>query len=433
MLYTDILFVFAFLPIALALTFILREPWERNLSAVVMSLIFLCWGRHLYYALIILPVFAIYFAGRLLKKSYSRNIHTIGGACALVFSAFAVISLGDMSSLSSSICSVGFFLFASRCLVYLDEIKNGAEPETDFLSLAVYLISYEFMLISPLSSYSRIKNSIKTRELTLTKAAAGIEIFIRGLFRASVLGFAFERVRYAALLSDATPWMNQLVGILACAVGFYVTFSAYGEMSQGLALMDGVATENCTVGITARSTVSAHVRDFYESGAILVQKSFTKGKSAWQLVLTSVIVGVSFGFGAGWCAFIGLLLLAMMLEALSDTKTFSDGIVTFIVVVAGYILLACSSPDGIARLVSSLNKNAYEFDMSYALYSELMRSAFWLALGVISITPVYKWVYTFIREKMSASDRSYGVMRVMGAVITLVMLILSAIAMVSVV
>lgn len=431
MLYTDILFVFAFLPIALALMFILREPWEKNLAAVIASLVFLCWGRHLYYALIILPVFVIYFAGRLLNKSYSKPMHILGGACAVVFSAIAVLMLGGENTLSSAVCSVGFFLFAARCLIYLDEVKNGADAETDFLSLAVYLVSYEFMLISPLSSYSAVKEGIRTRQLALVKMAAGIEIFIRGLFRASVLGFAFERVRYAALLAESAPWMNQLVGILASAIELYIMFAGFCEMSQGLALMGGVATENCTVGITLRSTVSAHVRDFYESGASFIQKSFTKGKGAWQLVLVSVIVGVSFGFGAGWCAFIGILLLAMMIESLSDTKTFADGIITFIVLVAGFVILACGSPEGLGRLVSSLNKNAYDFDMSYALYSELMRSVFWLVLGLISITPIYKWGYTFIREKMSSSERAYGALRISGAVVSAVLLILSTVAMVS--
>lgn len=431
MLYTDILFVFAFLPIVLALMFILREPWEKNFAAVLASLVFLCWGRQLYYALIILPVFVIYLAGRLLKKSYSKPLHVLGGACAVVFSAIAALSLGDENTLSSAVCSVGFFLFAARSLIYLDEIKNGADAETDFFSLAVYLISYEFMLISPLSSYSAVKNSIKTRKLTLVKMAAGVEIFIFGLFRVAVLGFAFERVRAAALLAESTPWMNQLVGILATVIELYIMFAGFCEMSQGLALMGGVATENAPVSLELRSTVSAHVSDFYESGANFIKKSFTKGKGAWQLVLVSLIVGVCFGFGAGWCAFLGLLLLAMMIESLSDTKTFADGIITFIVLAVGAILLASNSPDGLAKLVSSLNKNAYEFDMSYALYSELMRSVFWLALGAISITPVYKWAYTFIKEKMAASDRVYGALRISGAVVTTLLLILSTVAMVS--
>ncbi len=432
MIYTDVLFVFAFLPLVLAITFMLREPWERNIAVLLASIVFLCWGRQLYYALIVLPVFAVYLAGRLLSRSYSKSVHAAGAACAVAAALVGVLSLDDITSVSGWVCSAGFMLFAARSVVYLNEVKNTRTAENDFLSLAVYLMSFEFMLISPLCEYSSVKEGIKARRLSLAKMASGMEGFVFGLARVAVLGFAFERVRTAALYSEATPWMNSLVGLAASAIEIYILFAGFCEMSHGLALMGGVSVENEIASIGIKGTVTQHVADFYEGGAVVIRKYLSFGKNAaWGLILASLCVGVCFGAGLGVCSFISLLLLMMMLENLGGTKTFADGIIAFIVLILGYFVLTANSPEGVGAFIASLDKTAYDFDISYSLYSEIKRSALWLVLGFVSITPVYKWCYMQIREKMASSDRVYGVMRCVGAVATVLLLAISTVAMVS--
>lgn len=431
MLYTDILFVFAFLPIVLTLLFIFREPWEKNTVSVIASLVFICWGRHLYYALIILPVFAIYLAARLMSKKYSKLAHILGGAAALASALLCVIGLGEARTVLGSVCQIGFLLFAARSLLYLNEVKNGLDAETDLLALAVYLISYEFILVSPLAEYSLLRDDIKHRSMTLAKTAHGLEGFIFGLARVTVLGFALERVCQAAVLNGVSPWMNQIVLIAASAVEIYVVIIGFCEMSSGLALMGGISLPNEVACISLRSTVTDHVGDFYYGGKYVIRKNFSGKKGAWQLVLISLIVGVCFGAGAGACAFLALLALAMMIESLSGTKTFADGVLTAVILILGYFILGVSSPQGFGEFVLSLNKEVYDFDISYALYSELMRSAFWLALALISITPIYKWIYTFIREKMASNERAYSTLRAVSIGVTVMLLVLSTVAMVS--
>ena len=432
MIYTDMLFVFAFLPIVLAITFMLREPWERNIAVLLASIVFLCWGRQLYYALIVLPIFAVYLAGRLLSRSYSKSVHAAAAVCAAAAALVGVLSLNDITSLSGWVCASGFMLFAARSVVYLNEVKNTRTAETDFLSLAVYLMSFEFMLISPLCEYSSVKEDIKARRLSLAKMASGMEGFVFGLARVAILGFAFERVRMAALYSDATPWMNSLVGFVASAIEIYILFAGFCEMSHGLALMGGISVENEIASIGIKGTVTQHVVDFYEGGAVVIKKYLSGGKNAaWGLILASLCVGVCFGAGLGVCTFISLLLLMMMLETVSGTKTFADGIIAFIVLVLGYFVLTVNSPEGAGAFITSLDKTAYDFDISYSLYTEIKRSALWLVLGFISITPVYKWCYMQIREKMASDDKVYGAMRCVGAVVTTLLLIVSTVAMVS--
>ncbi len=431
MLYTDILFVFAFLPIVLTLLFIFREPWEKNAVSVISSLVFICWGRQLYYALIILPIFAIYFIARSMQKKYSKVLHILGGAAALICALVCVFGLGEAKTVLGAVCQIGFLLFAARCLLYLNEVKNGLDAETDFLSLAVYLISYEFILISPLVEYSLVRDDIKSRNMTLAKTAHGLEGFIFGLARVTILGFALERVCEAAVLNDVSPWMNQIALIAASAVEMYIVIIGFCEMSSGLALMGGISLPNEVAFVGLQSTVTDHVGDFYYGGKYIIKKNFSGKKSAWQLVLMSLVVGACFGIGSGACAFLALLALAMMIESLSETKTFADGVLTAVVLIAGYFILGVSSIDGFGDFVLSLNKSAYDFDISRALYSEVMRSLFWIALAVISITPIYKWIYTFIREKMASSERAYSIFRAVGAAATVLLLVLSTVAMVS--
>lgn len=431
MIYTDTLFVFAFLPVVTALICILREPWEKNLLSVVASLVFIAFARPLYYLLIIVPVAVTYIFGRLIEKKGYNWAGIVGTLTSGAFSLWAILSLEDLNSFSSKVASLGFFLFTARTLVYLSEVTSTKKSEKDFLSLAVYLMSYEFMLVSPLCKYSRIENTIKSRSVSLAKMSLGVERFVFGLARVSLFGFAFEKVIISALYSDATPWMNVIIGSVATIIEFYIIVIGFCEMSQGLTLIGGMVVENGVAGIRLRPSVFLHVKDFYESGAMLIKESVLKKSAAWQLVAASVAVGLCFGLGLGGCAFAAILLLVIMIESLSSEKTLADRLIAFLALVIGWLVLVCGSPSGVLGFFSSLDRSLYDFDISYSLYTELERSAVWLLLGALSLTPIYKVAYAKIREKSASSDRAYSLVRTSSAVVSLVLAVLCVISIVS--
>ena len=140
MVYTDLLFLFAFLPIATAFIMILSEPWEKNLAAVALSLIFIVWARPIYYALIILPVIVTYASARLYNKIKSGAIIVSAEIISLIFGGVFALVSGTDATLGGAICSVGFLLFTLRSFMYLNDVKHGQDSEKDFTALGAYLI-----------------------------------------------------------------------------------------------------------------------------------------------------------------------------------------------------------------------------------------------------------------------------------------------------
>ena len=432
MIFSDLIFVFAFLPAYLIACFCCREAWAKNAVAVAASLVFISWGRQWYYVLIILPVFLIYILGLLSKRINSLAAEIVGDICAVVFAVFGVITVGADMSLHSALISVGFLLFAMRCVLYTKNVCDGMEPERDFLALAVYFISFENMLIAPLADYADIRGKLTDRRPTLSKMSAGLSAFIKGFAKTAVLGLAFDRVRLAATEYSAFPWLNAVILLLVTFGEAYVVAAGILEMSVGLGQMNGFAPKGQTSAFVPRFRISEHVSEMWESLPVFVRKCFCE-RSTVGLVLSlgavSLLSGVFLGFGAGAGAFLGIIVLAIILESISSRKGHAaDLILTVIMSAIAFLALSCGSTGRIAQFFAAFNFSAYEYDITYALNKELMRSLPWLIVGVIVVSPVYRMVSAVIRSRMSENERFYGVMRIVETVVCALLLVIATVA-----
>jgi len=235
--YTDLIFVFLFLPVYAVLMLALRERYEKNLAAVVMSLIFFIWGRPLYYALIFLNIFTVYAAGRLSSRSNYNVIRIAVTSLAAASTLPAAIALASDNTVKGAVSALGALLFALRCGLYLRDAEDGGER--NIVNLSVYLMSFEFMAVSPVLAYSEIRDGIAERKTNLAMLSGGLERFVGGLAASAILGYSLERVRQAALFGGALPYINAIVGVIAAALEFYVIICAYLAMSEGLCLIGG--------------------------------------------------------------------------------------------------------------------------------------------------------------------------------------------------
>ena len=268
MIYTDLIFVFLFLPVYAVLMLALRERYEKNLAAVVMSLIFFVWGRPLYYALIFLNIFTTYAAGRLSTKHNYNVIRITVTSLAAASSVAAAVALASDNTVKGAVSAFGVLLFALRCGLYLRDAEDGGEK--NIINLCVYLMSFEFMAVSPVLAYSEIKEGIAERKTNLAMLSGGLERFVGGLAAYSILGYSLERVRQAALFGDSLPYINAIVGVIATAVVFYVVICAYLAMSEGLCLIGGYRIKMWDSSFTPRSLVKNHLGYAYLSLAAVL-------------------------------------------------------------------------------------------------------------------------------------------------------------------
>lgn len=433
MIYTDLIFVFLFLPVYAVLMLTLRERYEKNFAAAAMSLIFFIWGRPLYYALIFLNIFTVYAAGRLSSRS-DYNVIRIAAVSLAAASVFpAAVALASDNTVKGAVSALGALLFALRCGIYLRDAENGGER--NIINLSVYLMSFEFMAVSPVFAYSEIKDGIAGRRTNLAMLSGGLERFAGGLAASAVLGYFLEEVRQAALFGGAVPYINAIVGAIAAAAEFYVIICSYLAMSEGLCLISGYRIKMWDSSFTPRSLVKNHLGYAYLSLAAVLS-SVISGKKpcvlcAWLGILCAA-VGISLGFGAGAVAFAGIIAAAMLMQALFESeKSILSGIFTTIAFVLGFVVLANGSLKVLGSWFNAFSPGRYDFDISYVLYTRLRKGWIWLPIAAAYASPLRRIAERWLREKMRSGESAYGIARTLGAVLSGALVILSAAAIIS--
>ncbi len=433
MIYTDLIFVFLFLPVYAVLMLALRERYEKNLAAAVMSLIFFIWGRPLYYALIFLNIFTTYAAGRLSSK-HNYNIIRIAVISLAAASSFpAAIALASDNTVKGAVSAFGVLLFVLRCGLYLRDAEDGGER--NIINLCVYLMSFEFMAVSPVLAYSEIKEGIAERKTNLAMLSAGLERFVGGFAASALLGYSLERLRQAALFEGALPYINAIVGVIAAAVEFYVIVCAYLAMSEGLCLIGGYRIKMWDSSFTPRSLVKNHLGYAYLSLSAVLN-SVISGKKpyvlcAWLGILC-VAVGFSLGFGAGAMAFAGIIAAAMLMQSLFESKkSILSGVFTALAFALGFVVLANGSLTALGSWFGAFSSGKYDFDISYVMYTRLKESWIWLILAAAYASPLRRIAERWVREKMSSNEAAYGAVRTLSAVLSGILVILSAAAIIS--
>ena len=432
MLWSDLIFVFAFLPIYLICGLLCRETWAKNLVCVAASLIFIAWGRQWYYALIVLPVFPVYICGLLSKRINNRVAEAICDVIAVLTSAVFVIDLSREPSLSSAIWSIAFISFALRCVLYTRYISEGMEPERDPIALIVYFISLEGFLLPPTADYPAVRKELSSRRQSLKKMSAGLSEFIKGFALTSVCAMSLERVRLAATEYEAFPWLNALTLIIVTAAEAYMIAAGFSRMSCGLRLMAGYSAKAGIPAFAPHFKLSRHVSEIVPGSAEFIKKSFC-GRSgagvAASLAAVSLLSGIFIGFGSGAGAFAGIIILAMMIEGGEDTKPrASDAVISAILGAAAVLALLITAPGGMTGLFSAFDISAYDYDITYILNKVLLRSWPWFIVGTIALSGIPRVIFAAVRRKMSQSERAYGGLRIAETVYCALLLILGTIA-----
>lgn len=430
MIFTDLIFLFAFLPVYIIFIYCSSESWTKNVISLIASLLFLIWGRSIYYVLILLPIFLIYLCGNIVHRF--KYAEAAGSAVAMISAVVGVIFLPQKNTLPSALISVGLLLFALRAALYLKEVTDGEPCERNFISLCVYLISFEGMLVSPVLSYSQSKKYLSLRKATLKKAAAGFPVLIKGFARAAIFGLVFDQVRLAAFEYEAFPWLNSVFLILLTAGEAYVLTAGLADISRGISLINGAAVSPAAPAFIPRAGLFKHVGELLAGYDLAIYKIFCECSVAafsvsMGICVASCTVLIFYGCGAAGC--FALITAASALSARAGGRCrIADSVFSIAAVCAGMIVLAGGSPDGMARLFTALDPKLYQYDITYILNYELTKRLPWLVLGIVSVSPLWRIVSGYLRKKSGESESLYKAIKALDTVLCLILLIVSTAA-----
>lgn len=268
MVFSSLTFLLLFLPAILAVYFVSRKIWWRNVVLLIGSLIFYAWGEPVY-VLVMLLVTLFVYAGTLAFNSVKKT-----GIKKLLFVATLVLSLGALIYFkyaaffanqilpifgSSAVIEtprlpIGISFFTFQALSYaVDAYRGRVRVQKNYALLLLYVSCFPQLIAGPIVQYADIEFELTERQTTLDDFSGGLQRFAIGLCKkvlvANILGEMLTSLPQASS-SVSAAWMTSIV----FALQIYFDFSAYSDMAIGLGRVLGFRyQENFNYPYIARS------------------------------------------------------------------------------------------------------------------------------------------------------------------------------------
>jgi len=203
-------FLYYFLPVTLILYFLVPmpkgSPRLRNLTLLVMSLIFYAWGEPKYVFLMVIQCVAAWVFGLLIVKYRGQKaskvfllISVIISVSVLFFFKYANFFISNINKLAGSriplvdfLMPIGISFYTFQILSYLIDLYRGnTEVQRNVISFSTYVALFPQLIAGPIIRYTDIAASLSSREHSLSRFATGARRFIFGLGKKMLLANMF--------------------------------------------------------------------------------------------------------------------------------------------------------------------------------------------------------------------------------------------------
>lgn len=256
MLFSSITFIFVFLPLTLAVYYLVPERF-KNITLLISSLIFYAWGEPIYVILLILSTIFNYFCGRDIenkiehrqKAKKSLIFAIVINVLILSFFKYYGFVMENINTLFQveipyRVLSlpVGISFYTFQAISYLTDIYRGKTgAQKNLIKFGVYMAMFPQVIVGPIIRYEQVEKQLDKRKVTLNKFGTGVMHFICGLGKKVILAdsvsIVYEQV--AALDMGTFSALTAWIGCIAFAFKIYFDFSGYSDMAIGLGKMVG--------------------------------------------------------------------------------------------------------------------------------------------------------------------------------------------------
>jgi len=251
MIFSSITFLFYFLPILLAIYYIVPHKL-KNIILLIASLGFYAYGEPKYVIVMIISIFATYIFGILMGK-YEKHKKlflalsicvSIGLLIYFKYTNFIIqninLWLSNKIDFIYVVLPIGISFYTFQLISYIIDVYRGeAKVQKNILKLAMYISLFPQLIAGPIVRYTTIEEQIEKREYSFEKFANGVRRFIIGLGKKVLIANVLGELNSAFLGSNDTTvlfyWLYAISGMLQ----IYFDFSGYSDMAIGLGKMFG--------------------------------------------------------------------------------------------------------------------------------------------------------------------------------------------------
>ena len=247
MVFTDLIFLFCFLPISVLLTKQIRNIKLQNILLVVFSLLFYAWSNPIYVVLLILSILWNYFTAFELEAQDDKKTKKILIIVSVVvnlfilgfykYTGFLMDILHIQSNLKIAL-PVGLSFFTFSELSYIFDVYNGkSKPQKNIILFTLYVSFFGKISMGPIVSYHEMEDQLTNRSLSKAQYASGMVLFSKGLIKKVLLA---DQLSYIySILQNNTSTLGVWLLAISYMLQIYFDFSGYSDMAIGLSRFFG--------------------------------------------------------------------------------------------------------------------------------------------------------------------------------------------------
>lgn len=436
MVFSNLFFIYLFLPLNLILYYAVPNKTWKNVVLLLFSLFFYSWGEPVWVFLLMLTAFLDYtwakcieyfnLTGQQRRKKIAliaSLVFDLGMLGVFKYSGFVVENINLLTGLSLPVpqialpIGISFYTFQTISYV-LDVYRGQVAAQKRYYKYLMYLSSYHQLVAGPIVRYSDVAAEIENRTVSAQDFSEGITRFCLGLTKkvvvANVAGSLAGNYLDADLasLSVAGAWF----GVLLYTLQIYYDFSAYSDMAIGLGRMFGFHYhQNFNYPYIAKS-----VTEFWRRWHISLSSFFRDyvyiplgGKYRHQIFnicvvwfLTGLWHGASWNFIL-WGVFYGALLIVEklgLLKVLEKIPSVFSHLYLLFLTLIGWTIFYTTDLGKLGEyfgVMFGLSGNALSDPQ---LSITFMNNLFWLIAAVLFCMPITQLV-----KRWAQAQRSEGV------------------------
>ena len=253
--FSDLFFIYLFLPVCLLVYYRARKIRTRNLILIIFSLIFYAWGEPVWLLLLLFSTVINWFLGIQIEQQKDKPmqqpllviglVFNIGMLLVFKYSGFFAENINLIFHTSLPVPNIsqpiGLSFYTFRAISYIVDVfweKNKAQRS--FSRFLLYTSFFPHMTAGPIVRYGTMEKELTKRKVSAGDMYEGLLRFMVGLAKKVILAnhlLVIVDNSFSGLsgLSVLGTWYTTILYMLYV----YFDFSGYSDMAIGIARLFG--------------------------------------------------------------------------------------------------------------------------------------------------------------------------------------------------
>lgn len=415
MLFTNISFLYYFLPVLIIIYFIMPKKF-KNIILFLASMIFYFYGEPKYILLMILEILIAYIGGILIKKYKNKKmlfviiiIHIIF-LCFFKYTDFIIGNINNIFNANFKLLNlalpIGISFYTFQIISYEIDIYRGkVDVQRNFLKLATYVSLFPQLIAGPIVRYETIENELDNRTHSFEKFSYGVERFVIGLAKKVLIANQLGQLCKVFTETNEKTILFYWIFAVGYMLQIYFDFSAYSDMAIGLGKMFGFDfLENFDYPYISKSITEFWRRWHISLGTWFKDYVYIplggSREGTKKLIMNILIVWALTGIWHGaswnfviWGLYFGIILLIEKLflkKYLEKLPGFIQRIyVLFIVMISFIIFNANNMKEAWSNIIGLFGVNGEKLINKFTIYY-LKNYFVVIIIAIIASTPIIK-------------------------------------------